>query len=138
MGGAARIVIWVATVVAVVLAALFVVRLATTPATLRPVTKIEFHQSAAEPGFDTSTVAVTDPTRLHEFGSLVHQYNVKLSSFDSDATAGCAGGTTTHATLHFTNDTVQKITLYDCGGGAQGHNFVAKATSLFSGWRAAA
>jgi hypothetical protein len=134
MRGAGRIIIAIAAVIAVVLVVLFVVKVTQSP-TLRPVAKIEFSQSAAEPNFDNSTFVVTDQKRIHEFGELVHHYGVNLDSFSSTGTAGCAGGTKTTATVVFVSGARQKFTLYSCGSNSAGGEFVTKATTLFENWR---
>ena len=125
----------VAVAIAVVLAVLFVVQVSRAPV-VRPFAKIEFHQTAAEPDFDNSTITVTNPEQLHRFGSLVHKYDVDLASFDSASAIGCTGGTTTHATLFFTSGAEQSITIFSCGSTEKG--FTTSATSLFSGWRSSA
>jgi hypothetical protein len=66
----------------------------------------------------------------------VHKYDVDLDTYDSNGAIGCAGGTTTHATLFFTSGMKQNITLFSCGSTQP--NFVTSATALFSGWRTSA
>jgi hypothetical protein len=125
----------VALAIAVVLAVLFALQVTREP-TARRIARVEFTQSEAVKNFDTSKVSVTDPAELQRFSALVHEYQVNLGQVDSNVVEGCAGGTSTDATLLFADGNTQKITLYPCGSG--GNKFVEAASELFSEWRTSA
>jgi hypothetical protein len=123
--------------VAVLLAVFFAVQLFSRPVSLAPIERIEFSQYQAVPNFSDTTHVVSDAKRLDAFRALVSRYSIDLHNFDGSLNDDCTGGLSTNITIRFSDATVQKLQLYDCGKPVAGGTFVSDATALFSSWRAA-
>lgn len=110
------------------------------PAVTGPIASITFDQSKAVPNFDGSSYTVTDEQKLAEFSALIEEHNavpelVTLSTI-VPAAGGCAGGTTTRATITFASGRTAELRLeQQCGENELYGEFRDEATSLLTSWK---
>jgi hypothetical protein len=132
-----RPIAWSSAIIAIVLAVFFAMQLVSKPVSLAPIETIEFSQYQAVPNFTDTTHVVSDEKRLDAFRTLVSRYSIDLRNYDETLNDDCTGGLSTKITIHFTDATLGKLRIYDCGKPLAGGTFVTDATALFSSWRAA-
>ena len=129
-----RILTGAAAVLAIVLAAGFVVVQFVLPRLNGPIESVTFSQSQSLPDFDGAERTVRDRGELQKLETLLDRYNVTPGLAVFLSPAGCTGGVQTSAEIRYVDGRVAPIDFYDCSDGG---GFVADATSLFSDWRRA-
>jgi len=129
-----RILTGFAAVLAIVLAAGFVVVQFVLPRLNGPIDSVTFSQSQSLPDFDGAERTISDRAELEKLEALLDQYNVTpgLALFVGDQ--ACTGGIQTSAEISYEGGRVAPLDFYDC---SESGAFVEAASSLFSSWRTA-
>jgi hypothetical protein len=134
-----RLLLWFATLLAVVLAAGFVYKVfiesPQQPAGAA-IESLDFHQYQAILDFDDSEYTQSDPAEVARFAALLQQYDVTPGVTVTAVEDGCAGGLSTTVTVNYAGGKSADMFIASCGE-PDYDTFNVKANDLFSGWRAA-
>jgi len=129
--------ITVVSIVAVGLAFTYLVR----PALTGPVTEITFDQYASIPNYDGSEYTVTDEEKLAQFADLLARHNavpelVNLAGIPNGM-SGCAGGTSSEASITFASGRVADLRVVESCGDAPSlyGTFMEEANDLLTSWK---
>lgn len=124
-------IIWIAVIIAVILAAGFVVVNFVQPRLTGTIASVTFSQSKAVPDYDGADYTVTDRERLAELERLIKVYGVVPAVPFISADNGCTGGTSTSIEITYDSGIVVANNFYDCDESG----FIPAATDLLESWK---
>ena len=94
---------------------------------------IQWSQQTPIPGFDSRTFRVSDADSRQEFVQLFNSYNFEVGK--QYAPFRCEHGTTTYATVQFTDGNINTFTTASCGSQGKMRAFDVDLGALIAYWK---